>query len=499
MKSPYEIEQEREKIGAEKELNSILSNSSLSPNDLWKITDENFYTWTAQHYYPKFLEHLRVNFVKFEEWQRTWFLDDIKIIRLGISECLESKLKDKNPYKYIIEAKNQDRTQEFVSDVDLDGQVKEGGPYFTYYYNKKDSFIPYMTWIRYQNLWPSKHLRSTDIIGLKGKSSPNTQFVEIQILNNFTLLKMGGIKPPLNRWGLMNPKMVEFSNLDNLILTGEIRTANKEMYLKNCYIENLMVGDCDYGLVTFYNCVIGNLKIVNSKIQQWNFIYCFTSGDIINSELIRVNIVGGQFTASIRDSKLFEVEADKGLSENNFSECYKILKSAYSQQGDDSKSKDYYIKEKDYERFTIIKTYKANLSELLLMYRRSEFKFRNLLPLTFGIIKSHKFIPKYIGQTINYKFWGYGREPISVLINSLYIILLFSTFYLIQIIDMDYTKINTDSIINSINVSLSSFSTLGLFNPSVIKNINETMIIIESILGGLCIGAFIGSLANQKY
>jgi len=255
MKSAYEIGQEREKIRAAKELNSILSNSNLSQNELWEITDENFYAWAAEHYYPKFLKHLKDNFAKFDEWQRTWFLDDAKIIRLGISICLESKLKEKNPYKYIIEAKNQDKTNEFVSDTNLDGQVKEGGPYFTYHYKKKDSFIPYMTWIRYQNLWPSKHLRDTNIIGLKGKSSPNTPFVEIQILNDFTLLKMGGIKPPLNHWGLMNPKMVEFANFDNLILTGEIRTANKELYLRNCYIENLIVGDCDYGLVTFYSVI----------------------------------------------------------------------------------------------------------------------------------------------------------------------------------------------------------------------------------------------------
>jgi len=136
---------------------------------------------------------------------------------------------------------------------------------------------------------------------------------------------------------------------------------------------------------------------------------------------------------------------------------------------------------------------------LLFQCKRRKFKFRNLSPLAVGIIKSHKLIPRYIGQTINYRFWGYGREPISVLKNSLYIILLFSIFYFAEIIEMDYTKITVNSIVDSINVSLSSFSTLGLFNSNATQRINETVIIIESILGALCIGAFIGSLANQKY
>ena len=499
MKSAYERKQEKEKIRAKNELNSILPKSNLSPKELWEITDENFYAWTEKHYYPKFLQHLRDNFARFEEWQRTWFLNDEKIIKLGITACLEAKLEDTNPYKYIIEAKNQDRIQEFVSDENLDGKIKEGGPYFTYHYKRKDSFMPYMSWIRYQNVWPSEHLRSTNLIGMKGKSSPNTPLVEIQILNNFSLLKMGGIKPPLNHLGLMNPKMVEFANIDNLLLTGEIRTANKELILKNCYIENLIVGDCDYGLVTFYKCVIGNIKIINSKVQQWNFLYCYTSGDIINSELVRVNIVGGQFTASIRDSKLFEVEADKGLSRYNFSECYKILKTAYSQQGDDAKSKDYFIKEKEFERYSLINSYKANISELTFQYKKRKAKISNLVPLTFGILESHKFLPKYLGQTINYKFWGYGREPISVLKNSFYIILLFSVFYFLDIIDLNYKNIEINSIVDSINVSLSSFSTLGLFKAEITHKLNDTLIIVESILGALCIGAFIGSLANQKY
>ena len=55
-----------------------------------------------------------------------------------------------------------------------------------------------------------------------------------------------------------------------------------------------------------------------------------------------------------------------------------------------------------------------------------------------------------------------------------------------------------NNILESINISVSSFSTLGYFSDKV-KNINESIVIFESIVGGLSIGAFIASAANMKF
>jgi len=160
LKSQYEIEEIKREKAAKHELLSIINKTTLSPKKLWEITDDNFYTWVRKHYYPKLLQHFRDNFYKFDEWQRTWFLPDQRIMELGITQCLEAKYENKNPYKYIIQRITKNLSTEFVSDDNIDGKNETSkGPYFSCRHKKIDSFVPYLEWISIQGYYPSEHIR----------------------------------------------------------------------------------------------------------------------------------------------------------------------------------------------------------------------------------------------------------------------------------------------------------------------------------------------------
>lgn len=499
-KSPYEIAQEEEAIRAQKELDEILIKDKLTPIDLWTITDDNFYLWTEKNYYPKLLQHFRDNFTDFEAWQKTWFLEDKKIIKFGITKCLEGKSNIKNPYKYIIERSNYNSSQTFVSEDNLDGFIKHGGPYFTFTHKKLDSFIPYLTWIRIRRKIPSKSIRGSNLISLKGKSSYNSPFVEVQILNDFTLLKMGGIIVPVNQHGLLNSKVMEFVNLDNTIFKGRLPSAGRELAIRNSFLDNLIIGECDLSLATFYRCSINNMNIVNSKIQQVNFIECSITGDISDSELSRINIVGGYFNAPIRNSKLFRVEAHEGESNQSFGDCFKNLKTAYSSQGDDKKSMEYLIKEKEYNRYSHLNSFKQVNRHLFFQLLNSKSKIKVFPNYLKKVLKSQKSLIKFIFHSLNYHYWGYGTKPSFVIRNSILAIIIFSILYLLKLVDYSVCNLDGKILLDAINISLSSFSTLGYFvKSSNVEIINESLIIFESLMGAVNIGAFIGSLVIQKY
>lgn len=497
-KKPYEIFQEQEAIRAEREFQEISQSTYLSPNKLWQITDDNFYKWANIHYYPSLINFFKENLNRFEEWQRTWMFDTERILKYGITNCLESKDDKKNPYKYIIEQESYHGKSRFISQENLEGITEFGGPYFTYRYKKIEGFISYLDWIRIQNEIPHPKIRNNRLLTFDSSTSPDTQHTIIRIIDNFTLLKMGGIKVPLIRMGLLNTKVIEFVNLSNFIFQGKIITGNKELVIKNSFLNNLTIVDCELALVTLYKCKIPNLKIINSKIMQWNLIECEITGDISDSELTRINVLNGYFNAPIRNCKLYECNINHSGINHGLLEGFKILKTAYNNQGDDKMSLDYYMKEKEYERKQVFGLYKYNMRQSTNKLKRSKFSFKGLGYYCLAIFKHQEILLKYFFKTLNYQYWGYGRKPFFVIRNSFFVILIFMMIYLIQFSGIYFQNFSPNNILESFKVSLSSFSTLGFF-PSEVNELNETLIILESMIGALNIGAFIGSLANQKY
>lgn len=494
MNSTFEQFQEDEQNQEDLEFKYIEQLEYHYPTTFWEISNSNFQKWASAKYYPKLIEHLNVNLTDFDEWQRTWFMSSEKIISLGIYNCIGLKGNKRNPYKYIIKATGNDSNYNFVSNKNVDGLVKEGGPYFTEYYTKIESFISYFDWIHIRGKRSSLKVKYDDLLYQYQFIEPNMPWIRVKILNNFEILKMGGILIPINKFAMLNTKRVEYANLSNSIFEGSMPTAGHPMEIENSFCYNMIFDNCELSIVNFYKCRIQNLKIANSKIQQWNFIDCEISGEIRESELTRVNFIRGSFNLIIKDCKLYEVEGTSDDYLNNFSDCFKALKTAYGSQGDDNKSIEYYIKERNYNRK---KSFAFILYEISNFYIEHK-KFKSIKYNYLNLKHICKNILNTLFDWLNYYYWGYGRKPIFVLRISIYVIIFFGLVFYFELIGWNLKNLNFNAISIALSTSASSFSTLGYFTDEV-KDINEYLIIIESLIGALNIGAFIGSLANQKY
>jgi hypothetical protein len=496
-KSDIEIYNAIEKQKIKLEYSKIVNSHQLPPDVLWEINDENFYKWVNKYYYLNLLEHFRSNLTSFEEWQKIWRLTDKKILKLGITSCIESKNDTKNIYKYIIEKESSTGKKTLVSEKNIDGKVKEISPNLIYKYKLIEGFVSYFDWFKFQEKVQNKKVSKNDLFSQYGISNYKSDSIQVYILNRFKMLKMGGLILAHKDVGYLNAKHIEFANLSRLTLKGNISTYGKKLSIVNSIIKDLFLIDCEIGLVDFYKCKIEGLKIDNSKINQWSFIDCNVTGEIFNTDVRNMNIQGGSFDVIFKDSMLNNVNAYHEKSNFDFLSSYKNLKQAFKNQGDDALEQEYYLKEKEYLRKLTIRKYFKKIKEDFNRQSEGKGRIQMLNRGVLSAIKNFKLFLSYISKTINFYYWGYGFKPINVLKSSLTLILSFTIIYFLQLSQFSISQMGFDSLFESINISVSSFSTLGFFSEQV-KNVSETGVILESVIGGLSIGAFIASASNMK-
>src|SRR5690606_2834441 len=124
--------------------------------------------------------------------------------------------------------------------------------------------------------------------------------------HNIKLLKMGGMEPPANSVGiLLRGKKLEFINVSGLELKGTIYFGSMgNLSFEHCTVDNLKCNELDMPLLDFQNCSIRNIQIRNSYVQQWLFVSCETTGNIIDSKLTSIRIYGGQFNPAFTNSEI---------------------------------------------------------------------------------------------------------------------------------------------------------------------------------------------------
>lgn len=309
---------------------------------------------------------------------------------------------------------------------------------------------------------------------------------------------MGGLEPPLNNFGILNTKHIEFGNFARLRFSGKIATQNKVLHISNSIVNDLLLVECELFQVTFYKCRLRDLYFERAKINSWKFIDCDVQGEIINSELSHVDIIGGSFDVIFRDSKLFDVQGHHHKTKIGFESAYLALKQAYKNQGEDAQEQIYYLKEKEYKRQSILVKFRINFKSLNTEFKRHRFSHKLLFRYINYHFKNLRLIGSYFLKMINYHYWGYGLKPIKVITSSILIMVLFGLIYFLQLTDFSFKAMNFLDAFESIKISISSFSTLGLFSDKV-KDVSDSLVIFESIIGGLSIGAFIASASNMKF
>jgi len=448
----------KEKLENEKkQLEEVINNPNLTAEELWLLTEDNFIKWRKKHDYPKLIKSFNNSLPSFIQWKNEYEITDEIIIECGITECVRPKRLSKNDkFFYLLEQTFDEKKRLLVSYADLEKVAKPNPEH-------NESFKLIIKFLSYSDWCESKKIKS-DVFNIGTRQAPESDIEKVWLTSGYELLKMGGIKPPVNVFGiLLRGKHLEFVNLCGLKLEGTIHFGEEgNLSLSYCAVDNLICINLDMSLMKFESCSMENIKIIDSNIRQWRFWDSDVTGEIINSKLNVVNVFGGLFNPLFKDTNILDVNAEhKGFSERNFSYTYSILKKMYSDQGDETKSTEYLIKERE-------------------IYREYSKGW------------------EYLIKTISYYYWGYGKKPERVIYFSILLILLCSIIYLVPPNNMITPIDKEKTFLDCFYFSTVTYTTLGYGDMSPIGWV-RIISSIEAFFGALSLGFIVAGFSNTKY
>jgi hypothetical protein len=468
--NPYRERMLQEQEESDKALFEKIKNvAKPDAMDLWALSPERFVEWRKLNDFPRLLKHFDKTLLLFKEWKKENKLSNEIIIENGeITPFLENKKLSKIKTLYLVKQLFEGKERTIVSYQKLDGEKQDLGR--TFIFTPILEFKSYLDWLRERGKYQQ-------ILYINSRHSPNSPIERVFIhadvyatSSEFELLKMGGIPAPVDGFGLLHRgKKMEFVNLCGLMLTGQINFGELgNLSCSFCACDNWIAESLAMPLLSFEHCSITNFTLSNSKIQQWVFYNSTVTGDFDNTQFAGVRIFGGSFSPVLKDCSLFEVniEIDKTVPDNNLY-AYKTLKKIYSDQGDEQKAKEYFIKENEYIRH----------------------RFRHRLK---GL--------KYFTKSLSYYYWEYGRKPYRIVLLSLAIILFFSFIYWLNddLISINSGKVKNFTFFDSIYFSTTTFTTLGYGDMSPLSWL-RIFTSVEAFSGVVNMGFLIAGYSNTKY
>lgn len=490
---PYQIYQEAERERAAEELKAIINKPTLLPQEIWEITEENFYIWRAKHDYPRILQHFSNRLTGFEDWKKENKLDEAFLKSYGISNCINpNPARDKR--KYVIEETWDNQKRKYISYQNIHGRYYNLGPK-PVNHRLISTFVGYIDWCNFKGIKIMKDWIDNGIITRPAKSHPVglPPAVEVSILDGLKLLKIGGIEIKPDSFGLIKPKYFEFVNADYLTLSGRIATAGRQLTFENSFIDNLICEDVDLAMVQFRNSSVRDFLAGNSSLQQWDFNFCGVNGKAYNTEFRIFSIYGGYFSLDFKDCTFDQVDARQASSNDlAYENTYRTFKKVYADQGNDKKAIEYFLFEKSMERQRI----KQEIFAPPPLTPFSQTKKERLINTA-----KHALVNglKFIAQWINNFYWGYGRKPLRVVRNSIGLIVLFSFVYFFEQKHIHFPEGQTSmSLWDSFYFSTVTFTTLGYGDFTPLGPI-RIVTAIEACMGGLSFGFLVAAFSNFKY
>ncbi|MCH8535317.1 MAG: potassium channel family protein [Flavobacteriaceae bacterium] len=444
----------------EKEDSELFNKVKSDPNpdiiDLWKLSEKRFIEWRKIHDFPELLNHFEKSLLLFNEWKEYYGITNEVIINNGkISPFLKNEFDHKINILYLIEYSNDDETGTFILNNKIDEERELLGKKTIY--KTIIEFIPYLGWLEERN-------KTENILKINKRQAFKSDHERVWIHSDFELLKMGGIHPPVNGFGILyRGKYLEFVNLCGLKLSGEIyfgEMGNLECSFSAC--DNWSATDLEMALLTLKNCTMDNFFLNNSRIQSWLFEDCVVNGKFNNVQLSMIRIIGGNFSPIFQGCFLEKTDIFYPTKGNNLY-ALQAFKKIYSEQGDEAKAAKYFIMENDF-------------------------------------IKNASTIPTYISKSVSKYYWGYGEQPYRIIFISIFIIIIFSVIYFCN---SNYIMVNVGidkslTIWDSLYFSTTTFTTLGFGDLSPAGNL-RILTSIQAFLGLLNMGFLIAGYANKKY
>ncbi len=441
--------------------NEILKHPELTFIDLWLLPQYPFDEWRKKYDYPRILKNLKERQNGFTQWMQEFNFTDDELIDAYISSCIKPKHKDKeygNKY-HLIKVSYKGKTKHQVWDK-YNGIKESDGDGEKVYYEYVREFTSYADWCELNGY-------TENIVESFHRYNQNTTNESVFLNGNIRLLKMGGDAPPTNALGmLLRGKLLEFINISGLRLSDTIYFStfgNLEFYY--CATDNFVCTELDIPFLMFNNCSVRNLQINNSEIYNWKFVNSHVTGNIINSSMHNCRIWGGQFIPTFENSEPdnFGVWHLPMKHSTDFDRTYRALFKANQDIGNYREATKFKIRELD--------------------FKRDKQKGYNWLKWS---------IDKY--------YWGYGREPMKIVIFTTIVILSFGIFYSFFPHLTMTTPENLSCIErfgNSIYCSVATYITLGYSDISP-KGFLKIFASLEALLGAVSMGFLVVSLTKTK-
>ena len=193
----------------------IIKHQELSIIDLWLLPQYPFDQWRKKYDYPRILKNIKTNQNDFITWMSEQGLTDEHLLGGYLSDYFEHKELSVDKKKHLIEVsyKGKVSLQAWHS---YDGKTSTKGDGEPVLYKFIKEFISYYDW----KLLKGEKFNFKDTFH---RDEPNTPNEEVYLNHNIGLLKMGGIRPPVNAIGvLLRGKKLEFINASGLELKGTI-------------------------------------------------------------------------------------------------------------------------------------------------------------------------------------------------------------------------------------------------------------------------------------
>jgi hypothetical protein len=382
-------------------------------------------------------------------------LSDEDIISYELTSFLghKSLLPDKT--LYFLEQTFDGKKRNIVAHADLSAKP-------VMFPEKGEAYVLLKKFISYSD-WCDKNNLQFDLFNIKTRQAPGHHSERVWLDTGHELLKMGGVHAPVNGFGiLLRGKHLEFVNLCGLRLEGELYFGSEgNLDLSYCSVDHLTCTNLNFPGMWLRYCSLKDFKASNSEISHWKFWQCDLEGDIIDSKLRVIRILGGSFTPYIKDCQLYKVEADHhGLPHSGFNYTYSLLKKIFDSQGDDDEAARYYVKEKELGR------------------ERSKGW-------------------RYALKTLSYYYWQYGKKPQNVIYISIATILICGFIYWLfpgNVKPVDESK----DLLDSIYFSTVTFTTLGYGDLSPVGWL-RIISLFEAFFGALNIGFLVAGFSRAKY
>jgi hypothetical protein len=437
---------------------AVAENENATIKELWLLPEEYFFNWRRRFDYPKLIASFNATKPNFVRWKNEYGLTDDEIISYEISAFLRhADIKRSQKKLYYMEQTFDGKVRRIVAHGDLSKSkklmVKDHGES----YKLLKTFVSYADWCNKENL-------TFDLFNITSRQAPNHPLEKVWLDTGYELLKLGGIKPPVNGFNvLLRGKHFEYSNLCGLDLTGEMYFGMEgNLEFSYCAIDSMKCNNLIlFNAIFFFNCSIKNLKCNNSELTNWHLWLCQLDGDFINSKLRYFEILGGSFTPYVKDCQFIEVQADQSEYINSsYDYTYSLLKKIYNDQGDDSLAATYYIKEREVAR-------------------------QNSRWFT------------YVFKSISYYYWGYGKRPQNVVYFATLIITLCAFLYYIFPNNIISTSCS-HSLLDMFYFSTVTFTTLGYGDITPVGWI-RIISLLEAFSGALTIGFLVAGFSRSKY